>query len=516
MSSKAPLPANTPVIIGVGQYQTDVAADLLNAPGPVNMAAEAVRAAVSDTGVKGVDAGIDWVFGVRLFGDSGPVFPCPFGRAENFPAAVATASGIAARHYAYDMIGGQTPQTLIAEAAELLEGGEAKAVLICGGEAIANMKAAMRAGAKPDWSMPATAKLQDRGLFGLDPSKPPLLVTPPAMSHQVFQPLQCYTLLENARRARLGLSRRDYLSTVASWMSGLAQTAQANPFAMFKDVLPEGLAIAGDNNPYLTDIYPKDIGPKDSVNQGAAVILTTYQQAQAWGVDPAKFIYLHAHADGTELPILERPHLDRSPVLTACIEQALAIAGVQAKDVARHDLYSCFPIVVYESAKAFGLDMTQDNLTLTGGLAFFGGPGNNYSLHAIADMVTQLRVSPQSYGAVYANGGFMSKHAVGIYSALPPKTPTPILRHLAEDGPKAQILGSFSGTATIESYCVTYKRGEPHSAVIIGQDIDSGARLYAHPSREGQADLLTWLVDADPIGQTVTVTADKLINYFTH
>lgn len=56
---------------------------------------------------------------------------------------------------------------------------------------------------------------------------------------------------------------------------------------------------------------------------------------------------------------------------------------------------------------------------MTGGLPFFGGPGNNRSMRAIATMVSLLRARPGGYGLVTANGGLLSRHATGIYSTTP-------------------------------------------------------------------------------------------------
>ena len=55
-------------------------------------------------------------------------------------------------------------------------------------------------------------------------------------------------------------------------------------------------------------------------------------------------------------------------------------------------------------------------LTLTGGLPYFGGPGNSYSLHGIAETVAAMRDKPGAFGLVGANGGVMSKYSVGVYS----------------------------------------------------------------------------------------------------
>ena len=56
---------------------------------------------------------------------------------------------------------------------------------------------------------------------------------------------------------------------------------------------------------------------------------------------------------------------------------------------------------------------------MTGGLPYFGGPGNNYSLHAVATMVDRLRHEGGT-GLVTALGWYLTKHAAGVYGADPP------------------------------------------------------------------------------------------------
>ena len=55
---------------------------------------------------------------------------------------------------------------------------------------------------------------------------------------------------------------------------------------------------------------------------------------------------------------------------------------------------------------------------MTGGLPFFGGPGSNYSMHAMAEMARQLRGTDQR-ALVTANGGILSKHAAAVLSNAP-------------------------------------------------------------------------------------------------
>jgi len=512
MNTKAP-DNNTAVIIGAGQYQEDIPADLTGAQGPVHMAAQAARAALLDTGHDGIAAHIDTVFCVRTFGDSGPLFSCPFETSKNMPAAVGRALGITVKRNVYDVIGGNTPQGLIAEAAEEIEAGASKAALICGGEAMANMKAAIRAGAALDWSddVPKETLLEDRGAFA--PNSPPLIGRS-AMQHQLFAPIKYYTLLENARRAKARLPREAYRKSMAKIMAGLLETSQGNPYSVFANTDADLNALT-PANPLFTDLYSKSILPKDGVNQGAAVIMTSYGRAVELGLDPTRFIYLHAHVEGSEPPVLQRPELDKSPVLQACMNQALNAAEIDAKDIGPRDLYSCFPIVLKESTAALGMNIHADDLTLTGGLAFFGGPGNNYSLHGITEMVGALQKTSDAYGLIHANGGYMSKHAVGIYSRLPADTPARIMRHMAEDGPLLETVDAAQGAGVIETYCVDYRKGAAVSAIIIGRLKDGGARFYAKPNKDENLALLEWLVDSDPFGETVQIATDGTQNYFS-
>jgi len=64
---------------------------------------------------------------------------------------------------------------------------------------------------------------------------------------------------------------------------------------------------------------------------------------------------------------------------------ALTQAGVTIKDIDFFDLYSCFPIAVQVTRDMLGIAENDTRpLTVTGGLPYFGGPGNNYVMHAMA------------------------------------------------------------------------------------------------------------------------------------
>ena len=144
-------------------------------------------------------------------------------------------------------------------------------------------------------------------------------------------------------------------------------------------------------NRLIADPYSRYLVARDQVNQGAAILLMSLQAARGLGVDPERWIFLHGHADVRERDVLDRADLSRSPASVAAARIALQMAGIGSSSLAALDLYSCFPIAV--STICDGLDLQADDprgLTVTGGLPFFGGPGNNYSMHAIAEMVVRL------------------------------------------------------------------------------------------------------------------------------
>ena len=65
-------------------------------------------------------------------------------------------------------------------------------------------------------------------------------------------------------------------------------------------------------------------------------------------------------------------------------------AELAIADVDLVELYTCFPVAVETYAAELGLSSTRD-LTVTGSMAFAGGPYNNYVLQATCRMGQLLR-----------------------------------------------------------------------------------------------------------------------------
>lgn len=481
-----------PVIIGAGQDSRPVPTDLNTAFGPADLAGTALSRAFADAGI--APQALDVCFGVRLFGDSGPTFPNPFGGPNNFPASVCARAGASAATHIYDHVGGHSPQTLVAEAAQLLMAGTADTVAIVGAEAIANIKAAGRAGAKPDWTELRDEPLDDRGAYG--PGG--FMVHMQAIAHRIAAPVYYYGLMECARRAVMGETKAVYRNRMAEIWGEFAHVAAGNEYAAVRTGLSGAdIVTASLKNPMIASPYTKAMVARDGVNQGAAIIMTTYGKAKQMGATDVTF--LHGSDSCTEPTPLERARLDRAEAQKRVLEST-------GRDADMYDLYSCFPIVPLEAKRILGLGGSTP-LTLTGGLPFFGGPGNNYSLHGIAEAHRRVRGTDKT-AVVYANGGLASKHAVGRYCGVAPNSVE--LRKSPDPEPTKVVETTADPSGAIIAYTVEYRRGEP-TGVVMMAETEVGARFYAR----GGIDLTDAFISGDPVGQPIKTKTQSGQNMLT-
>jgi acetyl-CoA C-acetyltransferase len=255
----------------------------------------------------------------------------------------------------------------------------------------------------------------------------------------------------------------------------------------------------------VVDPYTRYLISRDKVNQGAAVLLTSVGAARRLGVPADRWVFLHGHADLRERDLLERADLSASPAAVMAARHALDQAGIDAGALTAIDLYSCFPVPVFNVADGLGLAYDDPRgLTMTGGLPFFGGAGNNYSMHAIASVVEAVRSG--GIGLVGANGGMMSKYSVGVYSATPaPWVPDESARLQAEidswDAPAEAE--QADGWAVIESCTVKADR----TGVVLGRLTD-GRRFVAR----ADDDAVARLESPQPIGERIAVRSTPMGN----
>jgi acetyl-CoA C-acetyltransferase len=312
-------------------------------------------------------------------------------------------------------IGGNSPQWLVNRAAAAISAGELDGALVVGAEA------------------QRSAKIQGPGDHVDDDFSGGALSPDPVIGDDragvgkaeidigLIAPVHVYALFESVIARRAGRTPAEQRQALGTLMAGFTEVAAKHPRAWFPEVRTASeLAEVTPDNRLVAEPYPKRMCAFLHVDQGAAVLVTSLAAARAAAVEEgAVFCLSGAEATDVWFPAA-RPDLGSSPGLRAAASAATRAADLGVDDMAAFDVYSCFPCAVEMAVEA--LQVAPDDargLTVTGGLPYFGGPGNNYSLHAVATMVDHLRARGGT-GLVSALGWYATKHAVGIYGSAPP------------------------------------------------------------------------------------------------
>lgn len=495
---------NTPILVGVGEFSERIGTGDYRGLSPVELAVQAARAACADArSVQMLAEHIDTVAAVRQFEISRPHAKAPFGRSNNFPRSVARRLGANPARAILEVVGGQSPQHLVNEMSARIAAGEIRMALLVGAEAISTVRHLAKREPRPNWAETVEGSLEDRG-YGIEG-----FVTDYQLSHKIDSASPAYALCENARRARLGASRQDYARQMGELFARFTPVAAKNPHAASREVLSaEVLSTVTERNRMIADPYPRLLVSRDQVNQAAALLLTSVGIARELSIDESKWVYLHGYADLYERTLVERPDLGASPCAIAACRAALAAAGIDLDAIAYFDFYSCFPIAVFNVLD--GLQLQYDDprgFTITGGLPYFGGAGNNYSMHAIAAAAARLRTARGSYALIGANGGRLSKYSVGIYSTRSAdwkECDSSTVQARLDAAPIVEVEPNARGPAHIETYTVVYDNGVPTHGVIVGR-LEANHRRFLAVTAEQDRETLERMIAEDPLGRRVRV-----------
>ena len=498
----------TPVLVGVGQFTERIDDPGYRGMSSVELATAAASAALADTGVDPatVAGAIDTVVGLRQFEISGRGM-APLGCSTNYPRSVAQRIDAAPARAVLEPIGGQGPQHVITEFAGVIAAGRADVVMVFGSENGSTLRSFAKAATPPDHSETVEGQLEDRG-YGYEG-----LFSDYTVAHGLLGAPAQYGLLENARRGRIGLSVPDYRRAMAELFAPFTTVAARNPFSsspMARTV--EEILTVDSGNRMICDPYPRLLVARDQVNQGAAAVLMSTAAARRLGVPEEKWVYLRGHADIVDQSLLDRADLSYNSASILAVQEALEVAGVGIDDVATFDLYSCFPVPVFNFCD--GMNLRPDDprgLTLTGGLPYFGGPGNSYSLHAIAETVNEMRSKPGTFGLVAANGGIMSKYSVGVYSTEAAEWSIDNSAQLCASiaaRPAVPVAEHPDGMGTIETYTVRYD-WPVRTGIIVGR-LDSNRDRFMAVTEDPE--LVALLTDSEPLGARIRVRPDGTTN----
>ncbi len=419
MTNSSPDPERTPVVIASGQSieRTELVT-------PVDLMERACEAALAD--VPALRQEIERVSVVNIMT---PVGPAP-------ATELATRIGAAGARSEVSTIGGSTPQWLVNRAASQIADGSLAVTLIAGAEAIRSYRGRRSEGLPRD---PGATHLRPDPIVGDD--RPG---AGPAESAIGFQlPVHVYALFESVVASRAGHNAADHRRAMGLLLAPFTRVAADNRYAWFPTArTATAIATPAPDNRIVSEPYTKLMTAFLGSDQGAALIVCSLGAARRAGVaDRSVFIWSGAEAADVRFPTA-RPDPGRSPGIEAAGRAALAAASAAAgsprtvgiDDISVLDIYSCFPSAVELACAALGLAGDDGRgLTVTGGLPYFGGPGNNYATHGIATITDILRGSSDTPGSTADGGGsgprlglatglswYITKHAVGIYGTEPP------------------------------------------------------------------------------------------------
>lgn len=502
-----------PVMVGSGQV-TQREEDPRAALSPMDLTAAAGREAARDAGPEtGVLEALETVVQLASFSDTSWRFTCPFGTYSNPPKSLANRLGATnAKRLVYTYAGGNMTQWCINRMSEAITRGELSAAMIAGGEALSTQKAAQRAGIELDWSEdpggePERWGISRRGWNDMEDR------------HRMAGAIFAYPMVENAIRGHKGETIEQHMMTMGRLFEGFAKVAAANPLADRRDgYTAEQIATVSDRNPFIGFPYTKLMNANAFIDQSAAVILMSLARAKELGIPREKWVFLHGCGDANDHWYLsDRVNHWSSPAMRIVGEETFRMAGKTAGDMDFLDLYSCFPSAVQIACAENGIaEDDPRGLTVTGGLPYFGGPGNNYVTHSIAEMMQKVRAKPGSYGLVTANGNYVTKQSAGIYSTDMPEKPfapadpkTYQARIDAEKGP--EVAEHAEGAAEVETYTVMHDRKGPSYSILFGR-LDDGRRFIANTPAD--PDLLADMERNDYLGRKGRVSTKDGLNTF--
>jgi acetyl-CoA C-acetyltransferase len=227
---------------------------------------------------------------------------------------------------------------------------------------------------------------------------------------------------------------------------------------------------------------------------------------------------LHGCADAYDhWHLSDRINFHSSPAMNISCKEALEMADCTIEDIDFYDIYSCFPSAIKIACDEMGIDIdTNKQLTVTGGLPYFGGPGNNYVTHSISEIMNRVRKVSRSKGLVTANGNYITKQSIGIYSSEEPmkpfflKNPNLYQNYINElKGPS--VINSPNGDASIETYTIINDRKGPSFSIVFGR-MDNGNRFIANTIKSNQ--LLSSMMTNDYLGAKGKVISNNGLNTF--
>ncbi len=406
---------------------------------------DAVRQAEADSGATGVARAAELVVvvaGAWNYPDPGRLI-----------ADDVSASGAKT---ALTTMGGQAPMAALGYLAEQIQSGQLGCAVLTGGETIWSRRRLRRQGIK------MTVTEQTDSVPDVELGQPLTMTTPFEEQRNISQPIVAYPLFESAIRHKNGETIKQHRKRLGLLWAGFNAVAVDNAYAWSRRPMDaDEIQQETEQNRMIGFPYTKAMNSNWDLDQASAIIVTSAEKAEALGAPRDNWIFPHATAEANDTASLSnRRDFHSSPAIAAAGKQLWETTEQDVADLSDIDLYSCFPSAVQIAAGELGLDLTRP-LTVTGGLTFAGGPLNNYVGHSMAAMATTLRSRASgSVGLVTANGGFITKHALGLMGNTP--ADRPFRRLNAQSQADAIDIvhcdDGYAGPVSIEAYTVMHEK----------------------------------------------------------
>jgi acetyl-CoA C-acetyltransferase len=482
----AELPANTPVLVGVAAVQQKIA-DYRLAKEPLALMEQALRDAAEDAGNADLLRQADEIMVPKsLWGYSDP------GRLLADALGATSATTLLAEF-------GILQHSLLTRACQRIEAGEARVVLVTGGEARYRQLCAGKAGEQASETQQVDAE-------------PDIVLRPEAEMWSSVEsdtglgmPVGYYAIMDSALRYRQGLSVDQHRDQMAAMYSRLSELAADNPHAWSDQVvLAEHIREHSADNRMLAFPYTKLHNSQWNVDQAAGLILCSVEVAQSLGIPRSQWVFPRAFVESNFMSIpSSRKELGACAGFRVTAQVAMELADIDFNDVRLCELYSCFPYAIRVQLQEFGMGPLH-NVSVTGGMTFAGGPLNNFVFQATVRMAQLLRQNPSETGLVTTVSGLSTKQACALWSATPGVEGwacADVSEQVRRQTQLCELISEYSGAGSVAGYTVLYQGMAPWRAVAVF-DLPDGRRTVAYSE---DAVLLARMVGQECCGTTYQV-----------
>lgn len=300
----------------------------------------------------------------------------------------------------------------------------------------------------------------------------------------LWAPVEQYALIESALAGVEETAPPALRREIAELYARFNEVARTNPDAAFREPMSaEQLATFSVSNRPLAFPYAKWHASQWTVDQAAALLLCTTEAADRFGVPIDRRVHpLVGLSSSHMVPVSRRRHLHAWPAMRVLGAAAAHRLGHPVNDCDLVELYSCFPSAVRIQQRELRIDPGRTP-TLTGGMAFAGGPFNSFVLQAMTTMVRRVR-EDGGRALVTSVSGLLTKPGLGVWSSVPDGR-LPLVDDLAVAAATTTttvpIVSTYDGPAEVAACTVTFDGLDPVGLVAL-LDTPDGSRVIGRSS----------------------------------